>query len=209
MFNLTSGYVVKDYDETSDRLVFTAYGDVAVSSIKMEVGTSSINSKDYELAIQSNMTVEVQSGTISIAQDVAFLPGSQIIINQGVTCTLASGVNVYVYDADQWGAYAFGGYDFSTNNANFKFIPVVYAPGRTYTRTDADLVDAEIDVNGTIDASAGYLYTTTGGANVYSSAGTGKIIMQPGTQTTTYQATQSSSTVSYVDISITSAHSVS
>ena len=141
MFNLTSGYVVKDYDESTDRLVIKSYGDISVSSINMSVGTSSINSKNYELPIQNNMTVEAVSGNISISQDVAFLPGSQIIVGENAKCTLGSGYNVYVYDADQWGTYC--------GATNQKFIQVTYAPGRTYTRTEADLVDAEVIVNGT------------------------------------------------------------
>ena len=179
MFNLTSGYVVKDYDEATDRLVIKSYGDVTVSSINMSVGTSSINSKNYDLGIQNNMTVEAVSGNITINQDIAFLPGSEIIIGESAKCTLGSGYNVYVYDADEWGTYA--------SALNKTFIPVTYAPGRLYTRTEEDLVDAKVVINGTIDASQGYIYTTAGGADI---SGNGTVKIKHGTQTVTYQIIQ-------------------
>ena len=185
MFNLTSGYVVKRYDGATDRLVVEANGNMTVSSINMTVGTSSINSKDYELPINSNITLTVKSGAnITINQDIALLPGSKIIVEAGAICTLGSGNNIYIYDADQWGNFTFGA---ASKNTPFK--AVAYAPGRTYTRTNADMVDAEIVVNGTMDASAGYVYTTTGGANIYSS-GNGVVKTQSGTQTTTHQLVQ-------------------
>jgi len=194
MFNLTSGYVVKRYDGTKDRLVVEAHGNMTVSAIDMKVGTSSINSANYELPINSNITLTVKSGaTVTINQDIAMFPGSEITIEEGASCTLGSGYNVYIYDADQWGGFASPG--------NKKFIPVRYAPGRTYTRTDADLVDAKIVVNGTMDASAGYVYTTAGGANIMST-GAGVVKVNPGTQTVTHQLVQNTG---YTEIPLTSA----
>ena len=179
MFNLANGYVTKRYDGETDRLIVESYGDFTVSSINMSVGSSSINSKNYELPINSNMTVRAKSGNITLNQDIAMLPGSIIEVDNGATCIVGSGNNIYVYDADQWGNYC---------GPNKKtLIPVTYAPGRTGTRTDADLVDAKIVVNGTVDASKGYVYVTAGGADV---SGTGIIKLRPGTQKVTHQLIQ-------------------
>ena len=193
MFNLTNGYVVKKYDTKTDRLVVEAYGDMTFSSINMSIGTSSINSKNYDLPLNSNLTVHVHEGTIAMNQDLVLLPGAKIIIDEGATGILGSNINVYVYDADEWGGYA--------APSNKKLIPLTYAPGREYTRTEADLVDAEIIINGTIDASKGFVYTTAGGANVYST-GNGVAVAQPGTQTITHQLIQNTG---YVEIPLTSA----
>ncbi|MBO5340568.1 MAG: hypothetical protein J6A62_06195, partial [Oscillospiraceae bacterium] len=194
MFNMADGYVVKRYDGTTDRLIVEAHGTMTMSPISMSVGTSSINSKNYELPINSNITVRVCGGnTISVAQDLALLPGVQIIVEEDATCKLNSGVSLYAYDADDWGGFASPG--------NKAFIPVTYAPGRTYTRTEADLVDVDVRVDGLMDASAGYVYTTAGGANVHTSGG-GKLIIKPGTQTVTYQLVQNTG---YTQIPITSA----
>ena len=193
MFNLTSGYVTKRYDGSTDRLIVESHGDMTFSSINMKVGTTTINSANYELPINSNLTVTAVSGNISINQDMAMLPGSEIIIEKGANCTLGGGKNIYVYDAAEWGTYA--------GARNEKLSPVVYAPGRTYNRTEADLVDAKIEVNGTVDASGGFVYTTAGGANVTGVEGA-VVKAQPGTETVTYQLIQGSD---YVEIPITPA----
>ncbi len=194
MFNLTSGSVTKRYDGTTDRLIIDLNGDLNVSSINMTVGTSSINSKNYELPVQNNISINVYEGSnITINQDIALLPGSSINIKEGATCTLGKGYNMYVYDADEWGGY--------TSPANKSFIPVAYAPGRTYNRTEADLVDATIQLDGFADVSQGYIYTTAGGANIFSTD-TGVAEIQPGTQTVTYQLVQNTG---YDEIPLTSA----
>ncbi|MBE6824412.1 MAG: hypothetical protein E7513_03595 [Ruminococcaceae bacterium] len=194
MFNLTSGSVTKRYDGATDRLIIELNGSMNVSSINMSVGTSSINSKNYELPVTSNLSIKVNSGSnIQMSQDIALLPGSNISIEEGASCILGKGYNLYVYDADEWGGYA--------SPANKSFVPLAYAPGRTYTRTDADLVDATIKVDGYADASQGYIYTTAGGANIYSEKA-GKALIQPGTQTKTYQLVQNTG---YSEIPLTSA----
>ena len=86
---------------------------------------------------------------------------------------------------------------------NFK--SVVYAPGKTYNRTEAALVDARINVLGTMIA-AGAVYTTAGGANIYSDgAGVYQQTGAPGTETVTYQYTQSGTDVNSHEIPITPA----
>ena len=188
LFNITSGYLIKDYDEVNDRQVYEMHGDLAMDNITISMkilptSTVTINSRDYVLPITNNLTVDVVSGTINITQDLAFLPGSQIIVRQGAYCNLANGKSIYVYDADQWPAYP-NGY---VAAEEYDFIPLSYAPGRIGSRTT--LEDALIQIDGTINADAGFLYTTTGGAKVIST-GTGKVVMKAGTATVTYQATQ-------------------
>ena len=124
---------------------------------------------------------------------MALLPGSQIIVNEGASCVLGTGYNAYVYDADEWGNYA--------GAVNKPLIPVLYAPSKQYTRTEADLIDAEVLINGSFDTSAGAAYTTAGGANIHSTAN-GSIKTKPGTQTKTYQLVQGTG---YVEIPITTA----
>ncbi len=195
MFNLTNGYFVKTYDGTRDRVLMEIYGDTNLSSINMKVGTSSINSMNYELAINSNITVKVHTGTVTIKQNIALLPGVEIEIDEGAVCKIEKEKNIYVYDADTWGNFVY-------SNGNCLFAPVKYAPGQTYTRTaETDLKDVAFLINGTLDASEGYIYTTTGGANVYST-GEGVVKINPGTQTVTHQLVQNTG---YTEIPITPA----
>ena len=170
MFHLEEGSVVKSYDATTDRLIFDVDGKMNLSSIEVSMAGASIDSEMFDLPINSNITVNLNDGEVEISQDIALLPGAQINIEEGTTCTLAEGINLFVYDRDQWNGYV------GLENKNF--IPLKYSPTRANeeTRTEADLKDAAIKVNGTFDASLGFIFTTTsedasgGGANIYSSA---------------------------------------
>lgn len=187
MFKISSGSLTKRYDGTTDRMIFDiSNANVSLSSYSISIkvsliGTIKLDTAKYVLPIASNMTLNINSGSdVSIDQDIAFLPGTEVNIEEGANCQVIGDSKLYVYDLDNWGKYCGAG--------NAKLTTIAYAPGKTYTRTEADLKDATIKVNGTVDASAGYIYTTDGGANIYSE-GKGKIIQRAGSETVTYQAT--------------------
>ena len=199
MFNLTDGYVTKRYDGSTDRLIIEFEGEMNVSPIKMDMGTSSLDSEKYELPVNSNISITAKNGSvITMNQDVAMLPGSEIIIEQGANATIAKDVSVYIYGVGDWSTYA--------GAINRKVIPVINAPGRTYNRTEADLTNARIVVDGFIDASLGYVYTTASGADITSN-GTGVALMTAGSETVTYQVIQAAKPKdsNYVAIPITPA----
>ena len=181
MFKVESGSFTKDYDEKTDRLVFTVNGVAELNTLSLKLASMSVNSASYVLPITNNITINIQSGNVTINQDAALLAGVEVNIAEGAGLTVANGKNVYVYDAAEW------------NSNNFvwgscKFKSVAYAPGKAYNRTNADLKDVKMDVNGSVTA-IGAIYTTKGGADICSSKKTGKYIQQgtPGTETTTYQ----------------------
>ena len=170
MFNLTAGSVTKWYDGTTDRLHITMNegSQMKVEPVTLEVGSSDLDAADYNLPITNNLTLTAKSGSkLTMNQKIVMLPGAEVTVESGAECTLANGVQIYVMDADQWGPYA--------SSHRQYLVPVAYAPGRTYTRTQADLKDAKIQVAGTLNASAGYAYTTEGGANICGVEG-GKVI---------------------------------
>lgn len=193
MFQIENGYIIKDYDEQTDRLILDIYGDFQINSYTLKILTDSFDSSDYVLPINQNITVNVNSGTTTINQTLALLPEAQLNVAEGATCKLGSGNAIYVYDLGEWGNYVNGG----------QFKPLPYSYGSSFERT-ALTKHAQMKIDGTLDASAGYLYTTSSGANICSD-GTGTVILQAGTETTTYQATQSDS-ISYVDIAINPAY---
>ena len=181
MFKVESGSFTKDYDEKTDRLVFTVNGKAALNTLSLKLASMSVNSASYELPITNNITINIQSGNVTINQDAALLAGVEVNIAEGADLTVANGKNVYIYDSDEW------------KSDNFvwgacKFKSVAYAPGKAYNRSNNDLVDAKMDVNGSVTA-IGAIYTTKGGADICSSNGTGKYIQQgtPGRETATYQ----------------------
>ena len=186
MFNIKSGSFTKDYDENRDRLILTVNGEAELNTLSLKLAGMSVNSASYVLPITNNITINIDSGSVTINQDTALLAGVKVNIAEGAGLTVASGKSVYVYDADEW------------NSDNFvwgscKFKSVAYAPGKAYKRSNSDLTDAKINVDGTLTA-IGAVYTTAGGADICSEGGTGKYIQQgtPGTQTTTYQYNSSS-----------------
>ncbi len=183
MFKVVSGSFTKDYDEKTDRLVFTVNGEAALNTLSLKLAGMSVNSASYVLPITNNITINIQSGNVTINQDAALLAGVEVNIAEGAGLTVSNGKNIYFYDSDEW------------NSDNFvwgpcKFKSVAYAPGKAYNRSNKDLVDAKMDVNGSVTA-IGAIYTTKGGADICSSngTGTGKYIQQgtPGTDAKTYQ----------------------
>ena len=189
MFKVESGSFTKDYDEKTDRLVFTVNGKAALNTLSLTLASMDVNSASYVLPITNNITINIQSGNVTINQDAALLAGVEVNIAEGADLTVANGKNVYIYDSDEW------------NSDNFvwgpcKFKSVAYAPGKAYNRSNNDLVDAKMDVNGSVTA-IGAIYTTKGGADICSSNGTGKYIQQgtPGTATVTYQYNANKSAV--------------
>ena len=181
MFKVESGSFTKDYDEKTDRLVFTVNGEAALNTLSLKLAGQSVNSASYVLPITNNITINIQSGNVTINQDAALLAGVEVNIAEGAGLTVANGKKIYFYDSDEW------------NSDNFvwgpcKFKSVAYAPGKAYNRSNNDLVDAKMDVNGSVMA-IGAIYTTGSGADICSSNGTGKYIQQgtPGTEAETYQ----------------------
>ena len=189
MFKVESGSFTKDYDEKTDRLVFTVNGEAALNTLALTLAGVDVNSASYVLPITNNITINIQSGNVTINQNAALLAGVEVNIAEGAGLTVANGKNIYFYDSDEW------------NSDNFvwgpcKFKSVAYAPGKAYNRSNNDLVDAKMNVNGSVTA-IGAIYTTKGGANICSSNGTGKYIQQgtPGTETETYQYNADSNAV--------------
>ena len=198
MFKVESGSFTKDYDEKTDRLVFTVNGEAALNTLSLKLASMSVNSASYVLPTPNNITINIQSGNVTINQDAALLAGVEVNIAEGAGLTVANGKSIYIYDRDEWVAQNFvtGG----------KFKAVLNAPGKHYNRTEANLIDAKVDVNGTLTAIGG-IYTTASGADICSSNGTGVYNQQgtPGTETKTYQYTQSGSDVTAHEIPITAA----
>ena len=209
MFKTTDGSFTKDYDENTDRMVFTSYGTAEINSIVIDleiirrVAKKPIDSKDFVLPITNNIVINVKSasaekeGNITVNQDIALLPGAEINIDSGSSLTIAEGSNLYVYDSDAWKA------SYVNSNTHKSYVPATTQPGRVGTHP---LSDAKILINGTLDAFGG-VYTTVkldsegnivagegSGANICST-GSGLFIQEgnPGTNKVTYQYENNSS----------------
>lgn len=208
----------KKYIPATDRVELTVDGDMTIGNIELNLSITlyglpikvNVKSQDYVLPIPNNYSVDIRSGTTTIAsnQNIALLPGAKFTVSEGAIFRAAS--NMYVYDRDQWIGDGTNNFAFGAN-----FLPVYYSTinGTTKMRTDKDLVDATIDVNGKMEISGQFFTTTTddytgGGANIFSMQGTGEICFVSTTtdRTSTYQATQKDNTITgYPEIKCNSA----
>ncbi len=198
MFRITSGYITKEYAPDKDRAYYTINGNAELSNLSLKVGGMSVNSSNYVLPITNNITIRLIGGTVKAKQTISLLPGAEIQVAENTELCIENSYKAYVYDRDVWleRQYIYGG--------NFKSL--VYSPTKTYSRTNADLKDAEIDINGKVSV-VGELYSTLNGSNIWSSGGMGQFVQQgtPGTEELTYQYTQEGSNVTLHKIPITPA----
>ena len=196
MFKIISGSLTKRYDGAKDRIWYTLEGKSEINSLTLSLGGTEVSSEEYVLPLTNNMSIELtESSALTVNQTAALLPGVTVSIAEGAELKVAENANLYVYDADQWAGYC--------GPSDQKMCAFAYSPSKSYTRTEKDLIDAVINVNGTLTAE-GAIYTTEGGANICSSDGTGVYIQQNecGTEKVTQQCTQN---LTYYDIPITPA----
>lgn len=167
LFELTSGRLTKAYDGSTDRMIYTIDGIAKLNSLTLTLAGKEVNSSSYVLPLTNNMTIDLKSGSkLTLNQTAALLPGVEVTIARDAELEVPNGQSMYIYDKQEWGGYCGNGE---------KYIPVVNAPGKAYNRTDNDLVDVKVDVNGKLTAIGG-IYTTASGANICSSEGTGRYI---------------------------------
>ena len=200
MFNLGSGSMTKTYDGSTDRLILDIDGNASVNSMSVNVGIS-VNSANYVLPINSNITLNVHSGDITVNQTIALLPGVEANIDNGAKLTLANSRKIYVYDKDEWGNYC------GTYAGQLKPNDYTVANGTRKIRNNDSLVDAVVDINGEVIVN-GYIYTTASGADICSSGGTGRItfVYGHGTETETYQVASGASSTTAIPITSAKLH---
>lgn len=206
MFRLQPGCTfTKKYIPATDRMLFEVDGDFTIGTMALNFTTIiSLKTEQYDLPINNNFSVDIRSGTTTIApnQNIALLPGAKFTVSHGAEFKAES--SMYVYDRDEWIGknYAYGG--------DLRVVGYSTTNGTTTMRTAADLVDATIDVNGKlrISGTKGGIYTTKnpndpdrGSANIFSSEGTGQVIFDIATkdEATAYQVRQKGNDVEGYD----------
>lgn len=221
--------LTKKYVPATDRTEFEVKGDMTINTMTLDLvpklGSVSFSAfavklatGSYVLPINSGFSVNIYSGTTTIAkdQDIALLPGAEFTVSEGAEFVAAS--NMYVYDHDQWAGqkYAYGFYGYGACD----LAPVGYSTtnGTSVIRSadkEGCLKDAVIDVNGKMTIK-GNIYTTSCdnnvpgvpdtakgqvscGAYIFSTGGNGVVVFNnkyPDTIPTTHQYQQASKTYS-------------
>ena len=226
--------LIKYYDVSTDRMKYIVRGDTDAATAKFGTitlpvtltgdVTLDINSKDYTLPIAHNMDLRLENIDISIQDNFALLAGSTLLVDKSSKVTINGGgaknkrwngglgfftvktdeyiktSSIFVYDKE-WNNGYFG-------MSNASLLTVGERPGGLkYARTTVE--DAMVVVDGTIELSQyGWIYTTSGencGANITSNGGGSIKYAALGTATKTLQASQSNTSITYVDIPVTNA----
>ena len=197
MFKINGGAVTKRYDGSSDRLIIDVNGDCTLNRVSLSglpiVG--SVDSSDYSLPLNSNITIHVASGSqVTVSQDLKMLPGTELIIDAGAEVEIEDGTEVALYDSEEWVGKSF------TGNKDLYVVGYSVANGTTEKRGAGSLTDARIDVNGTLKVN-GNLYTTESGADITSSGKSGTIVFNKAvTNTSTMYEMANNSTKTAVGI---------
>ena len=209
MFHLTSGYLVKFYDSTKDRLIVDVYGDVQVSSFSITM-TITIETKNYILPITNNMTINIHSGTTTLAsgQDLSLMPSAELNVLEGGTFQINSGSSLYVhtYNSATWGNY-------TSNSATFmKMSCVMYTPtGGTAAKDSTNncyylpnrpyssMKNGVINVAGTLVVN-GSLYSTLATRNEPDNPANGGVISTSGRGSIQFAASSLGSATSMYEL---------
>jgi len=201
-------YIVKEYDPATDTLNLDAYGDCALSTIMVSLAGNTVDSTNFVLPISNNINISIWSGTATLMQDIAMLPGSTLTVGPEAvleigstdtpTAAMSAGYNLILFDSENWTS----GLNMVTaqyeEGLNFvypdkQFVSAPYSPSERKTRTVADIKDVVFDINGIVVAN-GHIYSTViwndiqnedfsiigGGSNIISSEGTGMVALNSG-----------------------------
>lgn len=172
-----SSSITKWYDYTTDRQCYEMNGNVNINAITLSINfiltSINITSSDFILPIGNFDFTLTEGANMTLTNDVEMLPGARITIAQGANLTIAK--SLYLYDYSDWGLYCATGYVRPiTTTPEHKTAADARTPkdASTYSR----MGQAEMVIDGTVTVKAnGRIYTTSGGANIYSH-GTGKLI---------------------------------
>ena len=174
-------WVRKWYDTTKDQQVYEINSGAHIGSIVIDLGEFiegydlEMNSSVFVLPLTNNMKIHLLSGLMDFTQNTALLPGAEVEINKESVVSITKNKedenvksgSLYIYDADQWGKYAYA------KDGN-KYTKVVrYTPSAngqpTVRNAETKPDDASINVHGTFDTKDGYIFTSESGANIFSS----------------------------------------
>ena len=160
-------WVRKYYDVAADRQVYEVNNSAALGNLTIDLmGEYYFPSANFTLPFTNNMTVHLLSGEMSLGQNSVCLAGMQIEIDKLSTFRIPEGDSLYLYDSDQWDYYVFDGYYAQRvkYTPSLGGAPTARPEGGSKTTKPGDAV---INLKGTMLVE-GAVYTTAGGANIYS-----------------------------------------
>lgn len=154
-------WVRKYYNVATDMQCYEINNSARLGSLVFHLYVD-FDSRDFILPITNNMKIHLLNGEMLISQNTELLPGAEIEVDKKAKVIVDEGQTLYLYDSLQWAnAYVYNG-QFASR--------VKYRPGgqpNVRTLTAAGIGDAKLNIHGTFDIQ-GALYTTEGGARIFS-----------------------------------------
>ena len=167
-------WVRKWYNAETDQQTYEVNSGAKIGSMVLDLGKLGteplvMNSGMFVLPITNNMKIHLLSGYMNFTQNTALLPGAEVEIDKESVVSITKNSNpsiksgaLYIYDAVQWGAYAY------PNKYTKRVMYSATLNAQPTVRDENACTDASINVHGTFDTQDGYVYTSEGGANIFS-----------------------------------------
>ena len=169
----------KWYDPTTDLTCFELGGTSQIDELSIKINalflSINVKSSDFDLPINSSMHIILTNSSVTLSKPMVLQPGAVIEVKNDADIILSS--NAYLYDKDNWGAYAGTDYYFHS------YPNLTSHKNRGNGKSNVLLDDAKVIVDGTVSVT-GKLYSTASGANVMGNGG-GKIVFSSSLPTAT------------------------
>ena len=94
--------LIKKYNREQDRMEYRVVGNGTLSHIQVTVAGNTVDSADYILPMNNNMDISVESGELTLEQNVEFLPEATLTVNNGATVVIGSNRTMLFYDLSNW-----------------------------------------------------------------------------------------------------------
>lgn len=180
LFHLTSGYLVRKVNATygsttatdADRITYDIYGDVKLGNIELTIPatlvTINLDTYDYILGLNGNITMNMNSGTLSTGESAKYkiMPGGELNIGKKAKIQLDG--DLYLYDVADWNAKSF-----------YWYCPLHYVATIEKAPKRSSVGSARLKVDGILEIGAnGHLFVTSNGGTSSDKVivGTGTII---------------------------------
>ena len=154
----------KWYDPTTDLSCYELSGTAKLASLIIPTPFGDFNSAEFNLPISNSMHVLLSDCNMTLTTPLTIQAGAVLEIKNTATVNLEA--KIHLFDVDEWGKYIHNYYFRSFKN-------LTSHKNRGAEDSKAGLDDAKFIIDGTLNVKAGkgYIYSTTGGANLMGNGG--------------------------------------
>ena len=157
--------VRKWYDPTTDLTCYELSGTAQLGSLIMNMPfIGDFDSGEYNLPISNSMHVILSNCNMTLAKPLTVQAGAVLEIKNTATVNLEA--PIHLFDVDEWGLFIHNYYFRSFNN-------LTSHKNRGAENSKEGLEDAKFIIDGTLNIvkDKGYVYSTTGGADLMGNGG--------------------------------------